>query len=57
MPSIPKELPWWYKPYHHYAFYQGTPDHDIENCFALKAEVRRLMQSGILSFKDSGPNV
>lgn len=51
-PAIPKELPWWYKPDHHCA-----PDHDIENCFTLKVEVRRLMQNGILSFEDSGPNV
>ena len=36
---------------------QGAPSHDIENCFALKIEVRRLMQNGILSFEDSGPNV
>ncbi|XP_050890295.1 uncharacterized protein LOC127095683 [Lathyrus oleraceus] len=56
-PAAPKELLWWYKPDKHYAFYQGTPSHDIENCFTLKAEVRRLIQSGILSFEDSSPNV
>ena len=54
---VPKELLWWYKPDQHCVFHEGAPDHDIENCFALKAEVRRLMQSGILSFKDSNPNV
>ncbi|XP_050918505.1 uncharacterized protein LOC127135924 [Lathyrus oleraceus] len=56
-PVIPKEFPWWYKSDHHCEFHQGAPDHDIENCFALKVEVRRLVQSGILSFEDSGPNV
>ncbi|XP_050890471.1 uncharacterized protein LOC127095887 [Lathyrus oleraceus] len=56
-PTIPKELPWWYKADQHCALHQGEPDHDIENCFSLKAKVRRLMQSGILSFEDSNPNV
>lgn len=55
--TIPKELFWWYKPDHHCVFHQGAPGHDIENCFSLKAEVRRLIQSGILSFEDSSPNV
>lgn len=56
-PPILKELSWWYKPDQHCAFHQGAPDHDIENCFALKVEVRRLMQSGILSFEDYSQNV
>lgn len=56
-PSIPKELPLWYKSDHHCAFHKGALGHDIENCLALKAEVKRLMQSGMLSFEDSGPNV
>ncbi|XP_050919131.1 uncharacterized protein LOC127136637 [Lathyrus oleraceus] len=56
-PAIPKELLWWYKSDHHCAFYQGAPSHDIENCVALKAEVIRLMQIGILSFEDFGSNV
>ncbi|XP_050919754.1 uncharacterized protein LOC127137324 [Lathyrus oleraceus] len=56
-PVVPKELMWWYKPEKHCAFHQGTPGQDIENCFTLKVEVRRLMQIGILSFEDSNPNV
>ncbi|XP_050878569.1 uncharacterized protein LOC127082379 [Lathyrus oleraceus] len=56
-PVVPKEILWWYKHDQHCAFHQGAPDHDIENCFSLKAEVRRLMQSGILSFEHSSPNV
>ncbi|XP_050889160.1 uncharacterized protein LOC127094363 [Lathyrus oleraceus] len=56
-PTVPKELLWWYKADQHCGFHQGAPGHDIENCFSLKDEVRRLMQSGILSFEDSNPNV
>lgn len=56
-PVIPKELPWWYISDHHCAFHQGAPGHDIESCFALKVELQRLVQSGILPFEDSGPNV
>lgn len=56
-PAILKELPWWYKPDHHCAFHQGAPGHDIDNYFTLKAKVRRLVQNGILSFEDFGPNV
>ncbi|XP_050890962.1 uncharacterized protein LOC127096434 [Lathyrus oleraceus] len=56
-PAIPKELPWWYKSDHHCEFYRGASGHDIDNCLALKTEVIRLVQSGILSFEDSGPNV
>lgn len=56
-PAIPKELPWWYKYDHHCAFHQDASVHDIENCFSLKADVRRLMQSSILSFEDFGPKI
>ncbi|XP_050877126.1 uncharacterized protein LOC127080877 [Lathyrus oleraceus] len=56
-PSIPKELPWWYKFDHHCAFHQTSPGHDIENCLALKVEVKRLVQRNILSFEHYGPNV
>lgn len=55
--AVSKELSWWYKVDQHCAFHQGTHGHDIENCFALKVDVRRLIQSCILSFKDSNPNV
>ncbi|XP_050888699.1 uncharacterized protein LOC127093840 [Lathyrus oleraceus] len=56
-PAISKELLWWYKPDQHCEFHQRAPDRDIENCFTFKAEARRLMQSGILSFEDFSPNV
>ena len=55
--TVPKEISWWSKADQLCAFHQGAPGHDIENCSALKDEVRRLMQSGILSFEDSNPNV
>ncbi|KAI5420071.1 hypothetical protein KIW84_044025 [Lathyrus oleraceus] len=56
-PAVPEELLWWYKLDRHCAFHQVALGHDIKNYFALKAEVRRLMQSGIFSFEDSNPNV
>ena len=56
-PVVQKELLWWYKADQHCEFHQGAPHHDIENCFILKAEVRRLIQSGVLSFEDYNPNV
>ena len=31
--------------------------HNVENCYPLKTKVQRLVKSGILSFKDVGPNV
>ncbi|XP_050896675.1 uncharacterized protein LOC127103462 [Lathyrus oleraceus] len=56
-PVLPKELPWWYKSDQHCAFHQGAPGHDIENYFALKVVVQRLIWGGILSFEDSSPNM
>lgn len=41
----------------HYAFHQGAPGHDIENCYALKYEVQKLIKSGMVSFEDKAPNV
>ncbi|KAI5389144.1 hypothetical protein KIW84_074698 [Lathyrus oleraceus] len=55
--QIPEPLPWWYKPELHCAFYQGAPEHDIENCYPLKYEVQKLMKSGMVSFEDRVPNV
>lgn len=43
-PAVPEELSWWYKPSQHCAFHQGASGYDIENCFSLKDEVRRLMK-------------
>ncbi|CAK8562070.1 unnamed protein product [Lathyrus sativus] len=56
-PTISKNLPWWFRYDRFCPFHQGAPGHDIEHCFALKAEVQKLVQSSILSFEDSGPNV
>ena len=38
-------------------FHQGAPGHSVENCYPLKNEVQKLVKSGVLSFKDMGPNV
>jgi hypothetical protein len=55
-PKVPAKLPRWYRSDHFCAFHQGAPGHDIERCFALKAEVQRLIKDNILSFKDQNPN-
>ncbi|KAK2448987.1 hypothetical protein QL285_008226 [Trifolium repens] len=55
-PKVPAILPRWYRSDHFCAFHQGAPDHDIERCFALKAEVQRLIKDNILSFKDQNSN-
>ncbi|KAI5443586.1 hypothetical protein KIW84_012288 [Lathyrus oleraceus] len=56
-PQIPEPLPWWYKPELHCAFHQGTPRHDIENCYPLKYEVQKLVKNTMVSFEDRAPNV
>ncbi|KAI5434870.1 hypothetical protein KIW84_021624 [Lathyrus oleraceus] len=56
-PQILEPLPWWYKPELHYAFHQGAPGHDIENCYPLKYEVQKLVKNGMVSFEDRAPNV
>ncbi|KAK2422481.1 hypothetical protein QL285_033013 [Trifolium repens] len=55
-PKVPVTLPRWYRSDHFCAFHQGAPGHDIERCFALKAEVQRLIKDNILSFKDQNSN-
>ncbi|XP_058751635.1 uncharacterized protein LOC131624732, partial [Vicia villosa] len=56
-PPVPEKLPWWYKADATCAFHQNAPGHDLENCWPLKNEVQRLVRSGMLSFRDIGPNV
>ncbi|XP_050889696.1 uncharacterized protein LOC127094983 [Lathyrus oleraceus] len=53
----PDRLPPWYNPNAHCPFHEGSPEHDLEGCYALKHRVRELIESKILSFKDMGPNV
>jgi hypothetical protein len=55
-PPVPATLPRWYRSDHFCAFHQGAPGHDIERCYALKAEVQKLTRANILSFKDHKPN-
>jgi hypothetical protein len=54
-PPVPATLPRWYRSDHFCAFHQGAPGHDIERCYALKAEVQKLIRANILSFKESEP--
>ena len=54
---VPSPFPWYYKADQMCAFHQGAPGHSVENCYPLRTEVKRLLKSGILSFKDVGPNV
>lgn len=56
-PVVPENPQWWYKPDANFAFHQGGPGYDIENCHPLKIEVKKLVRSGMLSFKDVDPNV
>ena len=56
-PAVPSPLPWYYKADQTCAFHQGAPGHNVENCYPLKTEVQKLVKSGVLSFKDAGPNV
>lgn len=39
------------------AFHSGVPGHSIENCRILKEKVQDMIDSKILSFKDTSPNV
>lgn len=54
---VPKKLPYGYKQEALCAFHQNAPGHSLEDCFSLKNEVQKLMRAGILTFKDTGPNV
>ena len=57
LPQMPEMLPSWYRPDLSCAFHQGPPGHDAEHFYALKAEVQKLIQANILSFKGSSPIV
>ncbi|KAI5409937.1 hypothetical protein KIW84_055409 [Lathyrus oleraceus] len=56
-PAVPANPQWWYKPELHCVYHSGAPGHDVENCYPLKTKVQDLVRSGILFFKDVGPNV
>ncbi|KAI5433916.1 hypothetical protein KIW84_020958 [Lathyrus oleraceus] len=55
--AVPTNPQWWYKPELHCVYHSGAPEHDVENCYPLKTKVQDLIRSGILFFKDVGPNV
>ena len=56
-PVIPDKPPFWFRADQFCAYHQGASGHNIENCISLKADVQRLVKNGILSFKDTNPNV
>ena len=56
-PAVPSPFPWYYKVDQTCAFHQGAPGHSVENYYPLRNEVKRLVKSGILSFKYMGPNL
>jgi len=56
-PRVPERLPSWYRSDLFCVFRQGAPNHDTEHCYTLKAEVQKLIQANLLSFKDLNLNV
>jgi hypothetical protein len=54
---VPEKLPAWYKPDQPCVFHQGIPGHSIENCYAMKNVVQRLINGKNITFTDSTPNV
>jgi len=48
-PPMPKRLSTLYKPDLFCAFHQGSPGHDIEQCFALRTVVQELIRANTLS--------
>ena len=56
-PPPPNPLPHGFRFDLHCAFHEGVADHDLENCYALKARVRDLIRDKILTFHDTNPNV
>ena len=55
-PPVPERLPAGYRADLSCAFHQGAPGHDIEDCYALRTVVQRLIEANYLSFKESNPN-
>jgi len=49
-PRVPKKLPAGYRPDLSCAFHQGAPGHDIEQCFAFRTVVQKLIQDKALPF-------
>jgi len=49
---VPARLPTGYRADLSCAFHQGAPGHDIEQCFALKKIVHKLIRNNILPFLD-----
>jgi len=56
-PPIPKKLPAHWRPDFTCVFHQGAQGHDVENCFSLKIEIRKLIDVNALPFKNLNPSV
>ncbi|XP_039684985.1 uncharacterized protein [Medicago truncatula] len=54
---IPEKLPTWYRMDQTCAFHQGGRGHNIENCYAFKNVVQRLINEKKITFTDSAPNI
>ena len=55
--AVPDNPPYWYKADQFCAYHQGGQGHNIENCLSFKSDVQRFVRSGVLSFRDTNPNV
>jgi len=49
-PPVPARLPAWYRPDLFCDFHQGAPGHDIEQCFAFRTVLQKLIQDKALPF-------
>src|SRR3954467_4364134 len=56
-PTPAYESSHWFKADQSCPYHKGAPGHSIENYFSFKADVQRLVKSGMRSFKDNNPNV
>ena len=50
-------FPKWYNPSTTCAYHGGTPGHSVEQCLAWKSKVQSLIEAGLLTFQEDGPNI
>ena len=53
-PRGPKKLPAGYRPDLSCTFHQGAPGHDIEQCFAFRTVVQKLIEADLIPFEEFG---
>jgi len=49
---MPTKLTSRYRPDLFFAFHQGAPGHDIENCFAFQKVVQKLVKNNLIPFEE-----